>query len=252
MGRELDAELVIEMKRSGAVLINSYSDSFTDRVTKKYSEEYNKSIPYFDLIFTPRDTDFVLYRQYGAKAVAKFWKGFDHTIISAHKTCPESFDFIFAGHMENDRCEDISYLVSKGPFRFSIYGDGWNKSRLANTYPSLEYNRYGSVYESTLIGLNYFSKVAADTQNSRLFEVPGSRTLLLTERTCDALNSFREDHEAIFFSTKEELLDKVDYYSRNRSASEGIASAGYERACREYTNEARVEQMLGNIKALLH
>jgi spore maturation protein CgeB len=252
MGREIDDEVIRYMKDNDTFLVNTYSDSFTDTVSKKVSINYNKSIKYYDIIFTPRESDFPLYESYGAKNVNKFWKGFDSNSISSFKRALIDLDFIFAGHMEKKRYEFFRYLISQQSFLYKIFGTGWKKTTLSNTYPSLPFEDYSSVYESTNIGVNFFSTWANDTQNSRLFEIPASNTLLVSERSEDALSCFEEDKEAIFFDSKEEFYDKLRFYTVNKVVADRIRERGFQKATNNYSNIARVKQMLSVISELIN
>lgn len=244
MGMEIDNKVIEYIKLNNTFIVNTYSDGFTSTITHRYSENYNKSIPYFDIVFTPRESDYPLYKSYGAKKVIKFWKGFDPDNISCIKKPILTLDFIFAGHKEDNRLTDLKYVVERLELGYKIFGGGWNKSGLKNTYPSLSFIKYGSVFEEAKIGINYFSKWHNDTQNSRLFEIPASGTFMLCEESSDALECFQSGIEAEFFKSKEELLDKLKFYSKNDIPRNKIAEKGFEKARKNYSNKRRVEQMM--------
>jgi spore maturation protein CgeB len=250
MGRELNAELIEHISSLGIPLINTYSDSFTDTTSKKVSKEYNQSIPYYDAIFTPRQSDFELYKQHGAKEVLKFWKGYDSTSISNHKE-DLNLDFVFAGHLEEYRGNLLKNVINKNDFNYKIYGHNWESMKLENTHPSTSFEAYATLYKNAKIGVNFFSQWANDTQNSRLFEIPGSRTFLFTEYSVDAEACFKEGEEAEFFRSEEEFSDKLKFYLKNEDKIKKIADAGYKVTSEKYTNSARIEQMISNIKAVL-
>jgi spore maturation protein CgeB len=68
----------------------------------------------------------------------------------------------------------------------------------------------------------------------RTFEVPACGGFMLAERTQEHLEIFKEDEEIVCFSTVEELVDKVRYYSNNDRARQTIAKAGYERVLNDH------------------
>lgn len=250
MGRELNAEFIQYISSKDIPLINTYSDSFTDTISKKVSKGYNEAIPYYDIIFTPRQSDFKLYKNHGAKNVSKFWKGFDSTSISNKKEHLD-LDFIFAGHLESYRGELLKNVVTKNNFNYKIYGHNWDTMNLENTYPSTSFKEYCTLYKNTKIGINFFSQWAKDTQNSRLFEIPGSATFLFTEYSVDAEECFKEGVEAEFFRNEEEFSDKLKYYLAHEEKLKNIAEAGFKVASAKYTNSARIEQMISKIKAAI-
>ena len=68
-----------------------------------------------------------------------------------------------------------------------------------------------------------------------------------------AFEFFSEDTEAAYFSTKEELLERVRYYLDNRAIRDKIAEGGYIRARRSgYSYNDRVRQMLNVIYSNRH
>jgi spore maturation protein CgeB len=105
---------------------------------------------------------------------------------------------------------------------------------------------YGDDYARALtgakIGLGFLRTVCPDQHTTRTFEIPACGSLLLADRTHEHQEFFAEGKEAEFFGNCEELLEKVQFYSRNDSVRKRIAEAGYNR-CREggysYLNRLR-------------
>ena len=67
------------------------------------------------------------------------------------------------------------------------------------------------------------------SHNMRTFEVPACGGFLLSARTDEAKGFFEEDREAVYFSTPEELKQKIDFYLKNEELRKEIAEAGYKR-----------------------
>ena len=55
---------------------------------------------------------------------------------------------------------------------------------------------------------------------------------------------FKEDHEIVFYSTKEEALEKINYYLNNDSEREKISENGYNKVMECFTTNNIVEYVL--------
>ena len=62
----------------------------------------------------------------------------------------------------------------------------------------------------------------------KTFEIPACGGFMLTKRTEDQLEFFPEDIGAVYFSTEEELIEKIRYYLKNEDKRNSIAAKGLE------------------------
>ena len=77
--------------------------------------------------------------------------------------------------------------------------------------------------------LAFLSKINRDTYTRRCFEIPACGRLLLCERTDDLKKMFIEGEEAVFFSTREELVEKALWLLGNPIKIQQISEAGRKR-----------------------
>ena len=100
------------------------------------------------------------------------------------------------------------------------------------------------------ISLVFLSKINNDTR--RCFEIPATKTMMLSEYTDDlAQNLFEEGREADYFKSKEELLEKIQYYLNNESEIAKIGNAGYERLMKDgHEVKDRTKQIMQTFEKL--
>lgn len=144
-------------------------------------------------------------------------------------------DVVFVGHYEADmRIACLEEAVRRG-WRVRLFGhqEGWEKalraspvlSRLAPVQPV-----WGADYNAALCGariaLCFLSKLNRDTYTRRCFEIPASGAMLLSERSSDLENLFAAGEEADYFSSPEELGEKLDLYLGDEAKCRAVAAAG--------------------------
>ena len=101
------------------------------------------------------------------------------------------------------------------------------------------------------IALHFLRHGNRDEQDSRTFEIPACRVFMLAERSDLHSRLFIENEEAVFFSTKEELLKKVKLYQSAKEERKRIAKNGYEKCFSAgYDHESRIKKVLETVSEL--
>ena len=102
------------------------------------------------------------------------------------------------------------------------------------------------------INLSFLTHSNQDEFVHKSFEIAGCGGFLLAERSAGHLQRFKEDEEAVFFSTFDELAAKIRRYLPDEAARRRIAHAGNLRAARDgYHNDRQVGLILERIQSIL-
>ena len=147
-------------------------------------------------------------------------------------------DVVFVGHYEPDqRLECLEEVVRQG-FRLRLFGPGceWDpviaRSELLVSQVPVQLV-WGEDYNRALCGakiaLCFLSKLNRDTYTRRCFEIPATRTLLISEYSDDLAGLLEPGREADYFRNKEEMIDKIRMYLANPGLRQAVSDAGFRR-----------------------
>jgi hypothetical protein len=233
----------------------------------------------YDFHFVPRNENIEEYESYGAKKVLYIFpsRGFDREIHALHMSVVRDFpawgydpnihqpqktkkkilasftaDVGFLGAFENDRAEHILYLAKRG-IKIRI-PKNWPAKYMHENLLLSPYDVIGKDYSMALscfkICLCFLRKGNRDKHTSRSIEIPAGGNFLLAERTNEHQALFEEDKEAVFFSTPEELYEKVKFYIKNEKSRIKIAQAGQARChISGYDYVTRMKKMIDLVQA---
>jgi len=145
-------------------------------------------------------------------------------------------DVVFAGHHEADGRELLVRRLVHAGLHVRLWGGNtWTPEVLGDLHSTLGpvEPALGDDYRKALCGakicLCLLSRVNRDTYTRRCFEIPACGKIMLAERTDDLMALFREDEEACFFSSPDELVEKALWLMNNPDLRERIAKAGMRR-----------------------
>jgi hypothetical protein len=221
------------------------------------------AVPVYDLILAYRHHNIDDFKKAGAKRVELLRSWFipernRPVILTQEEFTTYGSDVVFVGHYEDDgRVEYLEAVVAAG-FKLRLFGPGYDwdpilkKSRILRFLSPVRLV-WGDQYNKALCGakiaLNFLSKLNRDTYTRRCFEIPATRTLMMSEYTEDLANLYLEDREAVFFKSKDELIAKLEIYLADKGLRKSVAEAGYRRVLKDkHDVVSRMEQVIGFIE----
>lgn len=214
-----------------------------------------KAIPEYDIHFVARTQNVEEFARLGGKNMQVFDRSFSKKLHRPLTFAPgEQSEYQvpvgFIGAHAHARAGMISYLIQNG-IPVAVYGNGWpGQSYWDIVRPHYRGpSRYGNEYVKTIngmgIALHFLRHENRDEQDSRTFEIPACGAFMLAERSAKHEAFFRENEEAVFFDTAEELLEKVRYYLAHPDEAARIAAAGRRRCVESgYDHHSRMSGLL--------
>lgn len=244
-------------KENPSTIIVGYSP---DNMAERHNRTvwFERGLKYYDWFITTKSYIVDWFKSKGCPNVLFVNNAYEDTFHKQYEISPENKRRLggtigFIGSWEKERCEYILYLAENG-VKVRVWGGGkWKE--YADFSPNLkiedtglfseEYNKAISAFD---ISLCFLRKINHDLQTTRSIEIPACGSLLMAERTNEHLALFEEDKEAIFFSSKEELLEKCRFYLENDDKRRAVAEAGHNRCKKSgYSNYETIKRALAII-----
>lgn len=224
---------------------------------------YRLGVKYYDTIFTTKsyNTNSDELPALGARSVVMVNKAYDRDQHFPVNLSPEEHSWLkadvgFIGSFERSRAEDIEYLAQQG-IGVRVWGNGWgvfkSKERalivegraLVNTKRDCLYSKGIS---ATKINLAFLRKANRDLQTDRSIEIPACGGFMIAEYSEEHAALFEENKEAVFFRSRSELVEKIQYYLKHDDLRIKIAEAGRKRCLKDdYSQKGRMLFMLDTL-----
>ncbi len=214
---------------------------------------YMKDIPHYDLHVVQRDKNILDYREHGARDVIKIQTAYEPTL---HFPPPAGWSdkdrdrgVSFIGTPYDDRAEFLKRLWKEFGLPVTVSGGLVWKPALGPEAVAAIYRGQGELFRDdyregiwkSRINLSFITHSNQDEFVHKSFEIAGCGGFLLAERSEGHMQRFREDEEAVFFSTIEDCVAKIRRYLPDEAARERIAAAGHARAVLDgYHNDRQV------------
>lgn len=245
-------------KNSNAHLINFYPDSPFALWNGNSTVNILKSLSIYDHLLSWSHELIPALISSGCKKVSYFPFAFDQDLFKQDLSIsPEDrqqflSDVCFIGTWEPEREQWLNHLCNQLPMiNLAIWGNEWFNHIQPNT-PLYHKIRGNAIYGVTMrkafacskVVLNFIRQQNIQAHNMRTFEVPASKTFLLTQRTVDQATSlFKEEESIACFTTPQEFIQKIIFYLAHDQERNKIIQNGFLRA-QEFTLDKQLGMLL--------
>jgi hypothetical protein len=225
---------------------------------------YMKTIPEYDLHVVQRDKNVVDYKARGARNVVKIQTAFEPTVHfpppSGWSDADRDREVSFVGTPYDQRAEFLTSLwrdyklpiIINGPVEWRGKLDAETLRALYERDGELFFDIYREAIWRSKINLSFLTHSNQDEFAHKSFEIAACGGFLLAERSQGHMDRFKEDEEAVFFSTKEECAEKIRRYLPDPAARERITNAGRQRAVASgYGNDGQMRVVLDALAPII-
>lgn len=217
-----------------------------------------RGLPLYDIVVTTKTHNVAKLKEKGAKQVFLSGNAYDPEI---HRPVPLSqdeykefgSDVSFIGTWEPAK-ESCLEAVAQLRVKLCIWGNRWERVtsvavRNASKGRPAMHDDYAKAICGAKINLCFLSRLAGDAITQRSVEIPACGGLMLAERTDEHLSHFAEDVEAVYFSSMEEMCQKIEYYLGHEEERQRIAAAGRKKCLTAgFSYDERISQILEALK----
>lgn len=236
----LSPDTLVEIKKHCKLLVGQIACPLPD---SKYLKEY-------DLILTSFPHFLEKFSAMGIQS-EYFNLGFEEGILPKLKKTNEQYDVAFIGSFDSKHgttTELFEYASEKVSIDF--WGPGVN--RLSEDSP-IRKNHHGEIYGTMMYNVLYNAKIAINrhidiagnhANNMRLYETTGVGTMLITDAKSNLATLFKPGVEVETYTSKEELVEKIEYYLKHDNEREKIAKAGHARTLADHTYKKRMAELV--------
>ncbi len=225
---------------------------------------YMKTIPHYDLHVVQRDKNILDYPSRGARDVIKIQTPSEPTLhyapLDGWSDADRDRDVSFIGTPYDNRAEVLTRLWRDCGFQVTVSGNtrSWTRAFAPDAFKAIF--RHGELFRDdyrnaiwrSRINLSFLTHSNQNEFVHKSFEIAGCGGFLLAERSEGHLQRFKEDEEAVFFSTFDELVAKIRRYLPDEVARNRIARAGNLRAARDgYHNDKQVQLIIERMQSIM-
>lgn len=170
----------------------------------------------------------------------------------------ETYEYLYANYVINrkitalERSEILAMVGEKFPVnlfsgdqRFNISGEKSYEAQGVSLRGKVDYyNEMPYVFKCSDINLNITLRSIQRGIPLRAMDVLGCGGFLLTNYQEDMMQFFTPDEDFVFYESRQDLLDKIDYYLEHEDERRAIAERGHQKAKAGHSYEQRVQEIL--------
>ncbi len=162
----------------------------------------------------------------------------------------ESVEYLYAQYVLNrqitaaERGELLTAVGREHSYDLYTPDEGLNLPGCINHGPVDYYDMAPYVFKTARINLNISLRSIKSGIPLRAFDIMGAGGFLLTNYQADFADCYTADEDYVYFESKNDLLNKINYYLNHEDERTEIAENGFQKTAAHHTYHHRVEEIL--------
>ena len=163
----------------------------------------------------------------------------------------ESREYLYAQYVINrkitglERTDLLAAVTQRHVLDLFTHDTAFAMENLRNHGTADYYCQMPLIFKQSRINLNISLRSIKSGIPLRAFDIMGSGGFLLSNFQADFLDDFIPGEDFVYYESKEDLLDKIDYYLSHEKERAVIARNGHDKVAAGHTFRHRVQEMLG-------
>ena len=165
-------------------------------------------------------------------------------------TSVESVEYLYAQYVINrqitaiERTDLLTAIGKQHPLDLYTPDQTFTFPGCINHGPVDYYDMAPYVFKNAKINLNITLRSIKSGIPLRAFDILGAGGFLLTNYQADFADCYTPDEDFVFFESKEDLLQKIEYYLSHEEERKAIARNGFQKTREHHTYKHRVQELL--------
>ncbi len=162
----------------------------------------------------------------------------------------ESREYLYAQYVINrkitglERADLLTAVASRHALDLFTHDTTFTLQNMRNHGTVDYYRQMPLVFKRSRINLNISLRSIKSGIPLRAFDIMGSGGFLLSNFQADFLDYFLPGEDFVYYESREDLLDKIDYYLGHEEERAAIAQSGHDKVAAGHTFRHRVREML--------
>lgn len=238
-GEQISIKTIKELKRKGIKTVCWQVDDPYILNYASNAQEQKARLREYNLVYTTN-----------MESIQRLYPGFK---IKNVKFMPFGYDPFNHKNLKLQKIYNTSFVGSAFPTRMKKYLSRVDKNTITCfgniTGHRVSHRTGNEIANQSKINLNFSDqpKNGIKCLKNRVMEIMGAGQFLLTEDFPEASQLFKIDKDLVTFSSRRELLKKIDYYLTHENERLAIAMAGCERVKRDYSYEKLIGKVMEDI-----